>query len=152
MLRRSLLEVTLAALFALGAAACGPKLAPPPSFGALDGGGYDYRAATPQGVVVAARSEKNRPHADLAFWSRAVDARLAREGYVKGREAPIATDRGRKGVEMSYAREEGGRKYEYVVALFVADARVYVVEAAGDVEDFAPARGDVEQAIRSLRE
>jgi hypothetical protein len=131
---------------------CGPELAPPASFGALDSGSYDYRAATPRGVVIAARSEKNKPRANIDFWSRAVDARLARDGYTKKSEGAVATDRGLSGVEMQYTREKDGRAYDYVVALFVKQRRVYVVEAAGDKEDFAPARPDVEQAIRSLRE
>ena len=97
---RSIAKLAFASLFALGAAACGPKLAPPPAFGALDGGAYDYRAATPQGVVVAARSEKNKPHADLDFWSRAVDARLAREGYVKARRGRHRDRSRTKGVEL----------------------------------------------------
>jgi hypothetical protein len=132
--------------------ACGPKLAPPASFGVLASGAYDYRAATPRGVVIAARSETNKPRANIDFWSRAVDARLWRDGYAKTSEGPVATDRGLPGLEMRYTREEEGRAYDYVVALFVKERRVYLVEAAGDEEDFAPARADVEQAIRSLRE
>jgi hypothetical protein len=146
--------LAIAPLLALAAlsTACGPKLAPPASFGALDSGSYDYRAATAHGVVIAARSERNKPRADVDFWSRAVDVRLRRDGYAKTSEAPVATDRGLPGVEMRYTREEEGRAYDYVVALFVKERRVYLVEAAGDKEDFAPARADGEQAIRSLRE
>ncbi len=144
------LALALAALPLL--AGCGPKLAPPPSFGELDSGAYAYRAATPKGVVVAARSEKNDPRADIAFWSRAIDARLERDGYAKTTEAPIATDRGLPGLELRYARGAEGRDYEYVVALFVKEKRIYLVEAAGDKEDFVPATADVERAIRSLRE
>jgi hypothetical protein len=143
---------TLFAGAALLSAACGPKLAPPPSFGELAGGAYDYRAATPHGVVIAARSEPNKPRANIAFWSRAVDARLARDGYQKKTEAPVATERGLPGVELHYAHEAEGRAYEYVVALFVKEDRVYLVEAAGDKEDFVPATADVDRAIRSLRE
>jgi hypothetical protein len=131
---------------------CGPKLAPPASFGKLDSGSYDYRAATPQGVVIAARSEKNEPRANIDFWSRAVDVRLRQGGYAKSSEGAVATDHGLHGIEMDYTREQEGRAYDYVVALFVKEGRVYVVEAAGDKEDFAPARADVEQAIRSLQE
>jgi hypothetical protein len=141
-----------APLTLLLAAACGPKLVPPPAFGELGAGPYDYRAATPQGVVVAARSEKNEPRADLTFWLHAVSARLARDGYTKVSEAEVATERGLKGVELAYARDQDGRQYDYVVAVFVREARVYVVEAAGDKEDFDPARPDVERAIRSLVE
>jgi hypothetical protein len=131
---------------------CGPKLAPPASFGKLDSGAYDYRAATPQGIVIAARSEKNKPRANVDFWSHAVDVRLRQGGYAKTSEGAIATDRGLPGIEMRYTREQEGRAYDYVLALFVKERRVYVVEAAGDKEDFAPARAEVEQAIRSLEE
>jgi hypothetical protein len=146
------LALALLLTLALLSTGCGPELAPPASFGALDSGAYDYRAATPHGVVIAARSEKNKPRAEIDFWSRAVDVRLRRDGYAKASEGAIATDRGLPGVEMRYTREKDGRAYDYVIALFVKKRRVYVVEAAGDKEDFAPARADVEQAIRSLRE
>lgn len=147
-------RLALAPLLALGllSTGCGPELAPPATFGVLDSGSYDYRAATPHGVVIAARSEENKPRANIDFWSRAVDVRLRRDGYAKTSEGTVATDRGLPGVEMRYTREKDGRAYDYVVALFVKKRRVYVVEAAGDKEDFLPAQADVEQAIRSLRE
>lgn len=131
-------------------AACGPQLSPPRAFGKLHGGDYDYRATTPQGVVIAARSEKNEPRADIDFWSRAVDVRLARDGYAKTSEAPVTTARGLHGIELAYAKQEEGRSYTYVVALFVKDGRVYVVEAGGDKDEFTPLAADVEKAIASL--
>jgi hypothetical protein len=146
---------------ALASAACtGPELAPPPAFAAVGGGaGYDYRAATPQGIVVAVRHEKNDPQADVGFWANAVDLRLKRDGYTPSGESKVKTDRGLEGVELSYARTDQGRTYRYVVALFVKERRemlvfkkhdLFVVEAGGDAEDFDPARADVERAIRSL--
>ena len=149
---RSWIALALLPTVALASIACGPKLAPPPSFAEVNGGGYDYRATTPQGVVVAARSEKNKPEANLDFWSRAVDVKLRREGYAKGGEAPVTTERGLNGLELAYARDTGGRRYEYVVAVFVKKDQVFVVEAGGDKDDFDPARADVEKAIRSLRD
>ena len=56
---------------ALALTACGPTLAPSSSFGELSAGEYDYRAATPRGVAIAARAERNAPRADVDFWSRA---------------------------------------------------------------------------------
>src|SRR5438552_14252692 len=115
-------KVTIAlASLSLFAAACGPKLAPPPSFASIDGpnpGGYDYRATTPQGVVVAVRKEANDPRADVAFWARAVDLRLKRDGYARAAEAKVKTDRGLDGVELTYARAQEGRTYRYEVAVF----------------------------------
>jgi hypothetical protein len=146
------LQHLLLSFLAVGAVACGPKLTPPAAFAEIDDGAYDYRAATPRGVVVAARSEKNKPHANLAFWSDAVDGRLARQGYERRAETKVTTRRGTDGTLLAYSRADGGRQYEYMVALFVKSDRVYVVEAGGDKEDFEPARADVETAIRSLDE
>src|SRR5271163_4463687 len=80
-------------------AACAPTLTPPSSFGKLEPGAYGYRAATPSGVVVA-RTEKNDPRANVDFWSRAVDARLKRDGYARTSETPLAitTRRGLSGL------------------------------------------------------
>ena len=143
---------TLLALASLSilAAACGPKLAPPPSFAAIDGHDYDYRATTAQGVVVAVRKEANDPRADVGFWARAIDLKLSRDGYARASEAKVKTDRGLDGIELAYARADQGRTTRYEVALFVDGSRLYVVEAGGDAEDFDPARPDVEKAIRSL--
>jgi hypothetical protein len=146
---RSLWMLALASL-SLSAAACGPKLAPPPSFASVGGHDYDYRATTPQGVVVAVRKEANDPRANVDFWARAVDLRLGRDGYARASEAKVKTDRGLDGVELSYARADEGRTYRYEVAIFVDGKKLYLVEAGGDAEDFDPARADVERAIRSL--
>jgi hypothetical protein len=123
------------------------------------GAGYDYRAATPQGVVVAVRHESNDPQADVDFWARAVDLRLRHDGYAQATRTAVTTDHGLPGVELSYARNDDGRMVRYVVAVFVKESHtlfffknhdLYIVEAAGDAEDFDPAKADVERAIRSL--
>ncbi len=148
-MKRSLAHALLASL-AIASVACGPKLAPPPSFARVDGGDYDDRVTTPQGVVVAVRKEANDPRADVAFWSRAIDLRLLHDGYARASESPITTDRGLAGVELAYARADEGRTYRYEVAVFVDGKRLYLVEAGGDAEVFDPARADVEKALRSL--
>src|SRR5690606_14571251 len=61
----------LAALL-LSVAAC-QLMTPPPGFVSLDDfrGDYDFRAVSPDGLVVSAQELDHEPKGDLAFWTRA---------------------------------------------------------------------------------
>lgn len=131
----------LSLLFALllpALAACQPAahLRAPDDFAALPTkGDVVYRAANPDGIVLAIRREANEPQGSLKFWSTMLDGKLRDAGYKQDGPARDAkTGTGLVGRELRYARTEGGRTYKYWVNVFVSGDRVWLVEAGGDAE------------------
>jgi hypothetical protein len=129
---------TLIALVALiaGAGACGTFSAQaPPGFVALDDPepAYDYRATTPDGVVLAVRVLDNEPRGDEAFWSDAITGRMRQQGGYAALEAhPVRTRSGLAGRRLRFGHDQGARPHLYDVALFVTRRRIYLLEAGGD--------------------
>lgn len=152
-----LLLSLVSALALLGLVGCGrsAKLVTPDGFAPLsDQESYAYRAANAEGVVIAVREEKNNPPGNLAFWTGVVDNHLRRRGYVRknaeGGEA-LTSAGGIPGKKLVYERDNGGRTYDFWAAVYVTDAKVYVVEAGGDRELLHDAdKTALEKALTSL--
>ena len=148
------LSLLAACIFSLGVAACHPsaQLAAPDGFAQLDHQkSYDWRAASAQGVVLAVRTEKNDPRANVDFWADAIDVRLRRSGYNAEARKDVQSANGVAGKQLRYSRVEDQRTYRYWLTVFVTDDRVYVVEAGGDKESFDPAEKTVERAVLTVR-
>lgn len=140
------------------AAGCfhGPRaeLTPPSDFASMDDPhGYDWRAASARGVVLATRTEPNDLRANVDFWAQSIDLRLQRDGYAPdGVPRDVTSASGVRGRQLRYTRAEGDRRtYRYWLTLFVDGARVTLVEAGGDQEVFDPARPEVERAVLTVR-
>lgn len=154
--RHPLLPLACVSLL-VGLVGCGPsaKLATPDGFAPLsDQESYAYRAANAEGLVIAVREEKNDPPGNLAFWTGVVDNHLRRRGYVRknadGGEA-VTSQGGLPGKKLVYERDHGGRVYDFWAAVYVTDAKVYVVEAGGDRELVHDAdKTALERALTSL--
>ncbi len=130
-----------------------PHLFAPSEFAELhDQRSYDYRATSAQGIVLAVRTEPNKPRANVDFWVDAIDVRLRRQGYVAEKSLSVQSDSGAIGKQIRYTRVEPDRRtYCYWVTLFASNDKLYIVEAGGDQEAFKPAEGTVEKAVLSLR-
>ncbi len=126
-------------LLALLVAGChGFDAKTPGGFVELDSPGYDYRAASADGVVLAARSLKNSPKGTLSFYSDVTKRKLREgDGYALVEEREVVARSGQRGSMLRFGRDVGGAAQSYVVTLFVTDDRIFVLEAGG-------ARGDVE--------
>ncbi len=147
---RALRLVVVAA--ALTLAAChGARLETPSGFATLSSSSdYSYRATSAKGVVLATRTEPNEVKANTAFYADALDAKLRGKGYTPDGTATVKTEKGLTGTQLRYVTERNGRAHRYWIAVFATDAKVYVVEAAGDKEPFDAAETTVEKAIRTL--
>ena len=132
MIRRLALLLSLS----LGATGCGAHLVAPDGFAHV-GGDFDDRVASPSGVVVATRSVKNKPKANLDFWSQAIDLRLRARGYEPS-EHPVDVQNaaGLHGRELRYVFFDGTYKNRYFVDVYTTSSRVLLVEAAGAAPDF----------------
>lgn len=118
---------------------------------------YDYRATTPEGVVVGARQIRMRegtdvPPADMVFWVDATKLRLrTTAGYALLNEEEIRSADGTEGVRLEFGRDQDGGTYRYDIVLFVTDKFVHVIEAGGDEELYDAAATAVDEALATYR-
>ena len=113
--------------------------------------GFAYRAMTPEGVAVSIRAIPNEQEADLGFWTKAVTLKLReQDGYALLGEDAVTSKNGTPGRRLRLAREEGKKTYDYRVTVYLAQGRIYVVESGGAREEFAKAKGTVEQMESSV--
>lgn len=145
-------RLMLAVLLALPVGCASFHMTTPPGFAELEGNeDHSYRATSAEGIVIAVRSERNRPEGNLDFWAGAVDERLRSTGYVlDGEPRPVQSADGVAGVQRRYARDSNGRTLRYWTTVFVKGSRVFVVEAGGDREVFDRAAPAVERAVASI--
>jgi hypothetical protein len=146
-MRTILLVVTLA-LLAIGCGASRATMSVPDGFGRVDGKSYDFRAATPSGIVVAARVKPNKPRSDLGFWASAVDMSLARKGYVRVQAADVKSTAGLPGKLLKY---DTGAGLAYWVAVFASRDSLVLAEATGDLKDVDASAEQLERALLSAR-
>ena len=146
-------------LFSLGAFACTPTFATPKGFVDLhESGGYDQRATTADGLVLAGREIDNDPEGDLAFWSHAIENQMRlRGGYALLEKRPVKTTDGHEGMELRFGHDEGNRPHLYTVALYVTkgnlwrDGTIYLIEAGGPKELVEKNRATIDWAISHAR-
>lgn len=108
----------------------------PAEFVELEGSSYDYRAASSDGVVLAARALKNSPKGTLAFYTDVTRRKLREgEGYALIEEREVTAKSGEKGNMLRFGRDHGGTPHTYIVTLFVTNDRIFVLEAGGTKTD-----------------
>ena len=148
-------SILLACLFSVSAAcANGAQVDAPDGFAELEETeDYSYRATSAEGVVIGVRAESNDPHGNLSFWTSAIDHKLRKSGYTPILEAPLSVEsaHGLAGKRLRYKSTQGGRPHEYWVTVFVTDAKVILVEAAGDEAFFeAKVQKQIEIATKTI--
>lgn len=145
----------LAAALALGGLACGRPfdVKTAPGFVPLENQvSHDFRATSPEGVVVAIRVVEDEDRGDLAFWTQAVTLQMRDvRGYALLESADVASADGTKGRMLKFGHDEDGKPYAYWVSIFPAQGRLFLVEAGGAKEAFDRARPNVEWMLKSVR-
>lgn len=131
--------LALSTLLAWGAA-CTPhfKLPTADDFGVLaESYPYDFRAVTPDGLVMAVREFKyEKKQGELPFWVKAIEneVRSAR-GYALLEQKSVTTKGGLTGTQLRFGMDRDGEAHEYIVTVFAVDKgkklRLYVLEAGG---------------------
>lgn len=113
---------------------------------------YDYRATTPEGVVVAVRVVDDEKRGDLGFWTQALTLQLRDvSGYALLETADVVSRDGTKGKLLKLGHDEDGKPYDYWVALYLAQGRLFLVEAGGARDLFEKARPGVEATMKSVK-
>jgi hypothetical protein len=152
-MKRVLLSVLVAGGLAL--AGCGRPFvaATPPGFVDLGHryGDGEYRATNADGAVIGVRAFENDPKGELAFWSRAIERRMRETGgYALLDKRDVSARGGLTGVEMRFGHDEGKEPYLYRLALFVADTRVYVLEAGGSKAEMTKQEAQIDWAFHNF--
>ncbi len=111
---------------------------------------YELRVSDGEGVVLAVRTEKNRPQGDLPYWTSALDAQLRQAGYEANAARDITSADGHAGKQLRYVLTDGGRQLVFWMTVFVTGRHVVVVEAGGDASFFEPKADAVDSAISTL--
>jgi len=143
--------LTLAALGSLLGGCASAHLDTPNGFAAYeDNETYDFYASDGEGVVIAVRTEKNRPQGDLSYWTSSLDAQLRGAGYQTHDVADVKSADGHAGKQLQYVVDDNGRDLVFWVSIFVTDRQVVLVEAGGDVAFFEPKVAQIQSAIASL--
>jgi hypothetical protein len=150
--KRTLSMFCTLALAALLGGCAKTSLSTPAGFAShREGRTYDFRASDGEGVVIAVRTEKNRPHGDLQYWTAALDVQLRTAGYEPREAVDVKSADGQSGRQLRYVLAVDGRELVFWVSLFVTKHQIVVVEAGGDAAFFEPKVEQVEAAIGSLQ-
>ncbi len=93
---------------------------------------FDYRATTPDGVVVAVRAIDAKGRGNVEFWEHAVKLQMRDvSGYAHLATRDVRSEDGTPGKELHFGHDEDQKPYRYRVALFVAQDRLFLLEAGG---------------------
>lgn len=113
---------------------------------------WSYRATTPEGIVVAVRVVEDEGRGDIAFWAQAVTLQLRESsGYALLSAEDVTSLDGTKGRKLTFGHDEDGKPFLYVVTLYTAQERVFVVEAGGEKSAFERAGANVAWTMKSVR-
>jgi hypothetical protein len=146
------LYLALIALLAL--AGCGHPfdIAPAPGFVPLENqASFDWRATTPEGVVVGVRVVEDEKRGDLGFWTQAVTLQMRDvSGYALLSSTDIVSADGTKGKKLEFGHDEDGKPFVYWISIYAAQSRLFLVEAGGAKDPFERAKPNVEWILKSV--
>ena len=113
---------------------------------------FEYRAMTPEGVVLGVRViDQGDKRADVPFWARAIALHMKElSGYALLQTSEVTTRDGVKGTELRFGHDEHGKPYAYIVRIYVVGKRLFLVEAGGTKDEVEKAKADIDWAMTSL--
>ncbi len=124
-----------------------------PGFVALENQAqHDFRATTPEGVVVAVRVVPDEDRGDLSFWTKALTLQMRDvSGYALLESVDVVSADGTKGRLLKFGHDEDKKPYAYWLGIYPAQGRLFLVEAGGTKDAFDRALPNVEWTMKSVR-
>lgn len=154
-MKRFLSSLAVGIVATLAVAGCGKPfdVKTAPGFVALENQSqHEYRATTPEGVVLGVRVVDDEKRGDLSFWTQALVLQLRESnGYALLDSKETHSLDGTKGRRLEFAHDENGTPYTYWVTIYLAQGRLYVVEAGGENATFEKAKPSVEWMMQSVK-
>lgn len=152
-IRAAIFAVAVASLGALGGCGRSFSAATPPGFVDLGThyGADEYRAATADGVVIGVRAFDNDPKGESAFWQRAIENRMRDiGGYALLDKREVKNRAGQAGTALKFGHDEGNQPSLHVIALFVTDKKIFLLEAGGPKGEVERVMPQIDWSIRNL--
>lgn len=144
---KAALSLVVSLLVTLGGCTTPPPRGVPADFGVYDGR-EARQAVSFDRVVYQVKRVENKPFADLGFWQIALKERLTRAGYVVTADGALDAA-GKPGYYIETTAPRGASDYMYLVALFVQDKSLIVIESAGEVAAYKAQREKILAAIKA---
>lgn len=147
--RLFVLVVMLSAFFA----GCAPIDPPNGYVKVSDQHGYDYKAVSARGNVIACNVRSNSDKsADLKFWTEAIEHQKVDIDGMKlaGRDS-LKSQSGLEGVLFRFESGEGQGKTAYLLALYVTSWKIYTIEATGPAESIAKDLDKLRASMQTIR-
>jgi hypothetical protein len=114
--------------------------------------GFQYRATTPEGIVVGVRVIEDEDRGDLAFWVRTVTLQMRDiKGYALTSTADTKSRDGTPGKRLQFGHDEDHKPYVYDLLVFRVPGRVFLIEAGGKREDLERVRPNLEWMLASVQ-
>jgi hypothetical protein len=107
-------------------------------------------AVSPDDVVFRVRTLRNKPPADLPFWTEALRTRLVQAGYTLLSEGELPAANA-KGHLLELVAPDGQKDARWMIGLFVDGRDIVVVEAAGEASKAMARREAILTAIGKSR-
>jgi hypothetical protein len=114
--------------------------------------GYQYRATSPEGVVMGVRVIDDEDRGDLAFWVRTVTLQMRDiKGYALVASSDTKSRDGTPGKRLQFGHDEDHKPYVYELSVFHTQGRVFLVEAGGRREDLEKVRPNLDWMLASVQ-
>jgi hypothetical protein len=98
----------------------------------------ELRAVSADGAAITLRRNDNPENGDLAFWEKAIMARLVDyRGYKLAERRDILYGDKLPGVELNFDYQRDGIDYVYSISILVKGSAVYCIEVAGEKKQIA---------------
>jgi hypothetical protein len=91
---------------------------------------------TPDGVRLRARTERNYPKAELAFWADAMERHLVARDYLLHHKQCFKTTRGLDGCTAEFILPHAGEDWVLAETVFVLGDNLALLEAAGPFDRY----------------
>jgi len=142
-------QAVSALLFSALLAGCATASLRQPDGFAEYGSAGEYRAVSPEGVVVRVHLVKNDPAQSLEFWAEALTTQLTKSGYSLVRRESLETRAG-AAVLLEWAAPVGQEDWIYLTGIAVSGTRIAVAEAAGQYESYQKRRDALIESLKTL--
>ena len=114
-------------------------------------GSDEYRASTPDGVVLGIRAYKNEPKVSMDVAVHALENRVRLgQGYALITEKDVTALDGTKGKMLQFGHDEASGTHLYDVTIFIKNDRVFILEAGGKKDLVEAASKSIEWSIANF--